>query len=105
MSPILVIAIAGIGTYLLRLSFIGLIGDRPVPAWAERPLRYVAPAVLAALVAPAVLLSQGSVVLSPAANPRFLAAVIAAVVAWRFRNVGLVIASGMVSLWILQAVL
>lgn len=105
MTPILVIGIIGLGTYLLRLSFIGLLGERPVPEWAERPLRYVAPAVLAALVTPAVMLVDGSLVLSPTGNPRFLAAVVAALVAWRLKNVGLVIVAGMVSLWLFQAML
>lgn len=48
----LVIALLGIGTYLIRLSFLGLIGDRPMPGWILRHLRYTPVAVLPALVAP-----------------------------------------------------
>jgi branched-subunit amino acid transport protein len=97
------ILIIGTGTYLTRLSFIALVGDRQMPAWALGPLRYVAPAVLAAIIAPAVMVVDGSVALTPATNPRFLAAVVAGLVAWRFRNVVAVIVSGMGTLWILQA--
>lgn len=45
----------GIGTYLLRFSFLGFLGNRILPWWLVRGLRYTAVAVLPALVAPAVL--------------------------------------------------
>lgn len=93
----------GVGTYLTRLSFIGAFGEREMPAWLERPLRYVAPAVLGAIVLPAVLMPEGTVDFLPASNPRFLAALIAAAVAVRLRNVSVVIAVGMAVLWILDA--
>lgn len=92
----------GLGTYLTRLSFIGAFGERAMPVWLERPLRYVAPSVLAAIVLPAVVMPDGVVELLPAANPRFLAAVIAGAVAVKWRNVSLVIAVGMASLWLLD---
>lgn len=104
MSDWVVVAIIGIGTYLLRFSFIGVLGTRPMPVWAQRPLKYVAPAVLAALVAPAVLLVDGSADITPLGNPRFAAAVAAAFVAWRAKNVAAVIIVGMSLLWLLQAV-
>ena len=70
MSNVAVIFVIGAGTYLLRLSFIGIVGDRIMPNWALVPLRFVAPAVLAALIAPAVLLKDGALDLSPGSNPR-----------------------------------
>lgn len=51
----LVVLALGLGTYLIRLSFLGLLGNRPLPLWLVRALRYTAVAVLPALVAPAVL--------------------------------------------------
>lgn len=51
----LVIVLLGIGTYLIRWSFLGIVGDRPVPLWAERVLRYTAVSVLPAMVAPLVV--------------------------------------------------
>jgi len=50
-----VVVVLGLGTYLIRLSFLGLLGNRPLPIWLVRALRYTAVAVLPALVAPAVL--------------------------------------------------
>ena len=105
MSPWIAVIIIGVGTYLTRLSFVGALGTRAIPPWAERPLKYVAPSVLAALVLPAVVLRDGMYDLSPAGNPRFLAAVVAALVAWRFRSVSATIIVGMVTLWLLQGLL
>ena len=102
MSDWVVVAVIGVGTYLLRLSFIGVLGTQAMPVWAQRPLKYVAPAVLAALVLPAVTLVDGSVDLTPLGNPRFLAATVAGLIAWRLRNVAAVIVVGMSLLWLLQ---
>lgn len=102
MNPWVVIAVIGVLTYLIRLSFIGLLGNRPMPVWATRPLTFVAPSVLAALTLPAVMLQEGSLGFTPEANPRFLAALAAGLMAWRFRNMAAVIIVGMGLLWILQ---
>ena len=103
MSDWAIVGVIGIGTYLLRFSFIGVLGTRPMPVWAQRPLKYVAPAVLAALVAPAVLLVDGSADITPLGNPRFVAAVGAGLIAWRLKNVAAVIVVGMSLLWLMQA--
>ena len=50
-----VIFLLGIGTYLIRFSFLGIIGDRKMPDWVLRHLRYTPVAVLPGLVAPLVL--------------------------------------------------
>lgn len=50
-----IILALGLGTYLIRWSFLGAMGNRPVPEWALRLLRYTAVAVLPALVAPLVI--------------------------------------------------
>jgi len=45
----------GIGTFLIRFSFLGLLGGRNLPDWLTRHLRYVPVAVLPGLVAPLVV--------------------------------------------------
>ena len=105
MTDIAIIVTIGVGTYLLRLSFIGILGNRTMPDWAMVPLQYVAPAVLAALVAPAVLLRDNSIDLSPVTNPRALAALIALLIAWKTKSVAAVIVAGMAVVWLLQALL
>lgn len=51
----LVIAVLGIGTFLIRWSFLGALGERDMPPWLTRMLRYTPVAVLPALVAPLVV--------------------------------------------------
>ena len=103
MTDLGIVVAIGIGTYLIRLSFIGIVGDRTMPDWAMVPIRFVAPAVLAALAAPAVLLHDGVLSVSPATNPRALATAVALFLAWKTRNVAVVIAAGMATVWALQA--
>ncbi|RYG90450.1 AzlD domain-containing protein [Loktanella sp. IMCC34160] len=50
-----IIAALALGTYLIRFSFLGLIGDRPLPPVVLRMLRYTPVAVLPGMVAPLVL--------------------------------------------------
>ena len=38
------------GTYFIRWSFLGLLGDRELPEWAHRHLRYTAVAILPGLI-------------------------------------------------------
>ncbi|SFJ83335.1 AzlD domain-containing protein [Celeribacter neptunius] len=51
---IIILAMAA-GTFLIRFAFLGFVGDRPLPGWALRLLRYTPVAVLPAVVAPMLL--------------------------------------------------
>lgn len=51
----LIIALMAVGTFLIRFSFLGLIGNRDMPAFVLRLLRYTPVAVLPGMVAPLVL--------------------------------------------------
>ena len=44
-----------IGTFFVRYSFLGLLGDRELPEWFLRHLRYVGVAVLPGLIVPLIL--------------------------------------------------
>lgn len=105
MTNLLIVVSVGIGSYLLRVSFVAIVGDRTMPDWALVPLRYVAPAVLAAIIAPAVLMPDGIFDVGPASNPRAIAALVAIAVAWKTKNVIAVIVAGMSVIWLLQALL
>jgi branched-subunit amino acid transport protein len=100
----LIILSMGVVTYAIRLSLIMLLGRVEVPPFVQRALRFVPPAVLSAIIFPEILRPGGTLNLS-LGNPRLLAGALAALVAWRFKNVLLAIALGMLALWILQAVL
>lgn len=97
----LTMIVAGLATYLIRLSFIWLFGRQAVPEWLRRILRFVPPAVLTAIIFPEVLMPAGQINLE-LNNARLAAGLLAALVAWRTRNAVLTIVVGMVVLWILQ---
>lgn len=104
-SELLVIIILGaLLTYLTRLSFIVIIPHQSLPHFFRSGLRLVPPAVLAAIIIPAILLPAETLDLS-LQNHRLLAGVVAIIIGWRFRNIWLTIASGMLTLWILNAII
>jgi len=49
------------GSFALRFVFIGLVGNRPLPPWLLRHLRYTAVAILPALVTPLVIWPSATV--------------------------------------------
>ncbi|HWL57053.1 MAG TPA: AzlD domain-containing protein [Paracoccus sp. (in: a-proteobacteria)] len=92
-----VILTLGIGTYLIRWSFLGVIGKRPVPEWAARALRYTAVAVLPAIAAPLVVWPAAT---GGQPDPvRLSAAAVALATGIITRNVLLAIVAGMVTLF------
>ncbi len=104
MSLWLVVLAAAAGTYALRVSFIALFGRLDdVPPRVERVLSYVPPAVLAALVLPELVFSDGALAVS-LGNDRLLAGAIAAVVAWRTEDMLATVAVGMAVLYALSLV-
>lgn len=93
----------GIGTFLIRFSFLGMIKGREIPAWAMRLLRYVPVAVLPGLVAPLVVWPAAT---GGAADPaRILAGAAALGIGAWTRGVFGAILGGMATLWIALAVL
>lgn len=98
-----VILIAGLLTYGLRLSFIAAHGRVEMPLWFTRALTFVPVAVLSAIIFPELLTPGGALDLA-AGNARLVAGIVAAVVAWRTKNVWLTIAAGMVVLALVQLV-
>ena len=78
----LIIGILAVGTFAIRFSFLGLIGNKPIPPLMERMLRFTPVAVLPGMVAPLVL--SGGAIPDPV---RLIAALTAVAVAYRKRNV------------------
>jgi branched-subunit amino acid transport protein len=81
----------GIGTYVIRFSFLGLVGSRAMPDWAMRLLRYAPVAVLPGLVAPAVMWPDGDAAMDPA---RLVAAAVTVLIGWRSGNLVAAIFAG-----------
>lgn len=87
----------GLGSYLLRFTFIGLVGGRQLPAWVLRHLRYTAVAILPALVAPKVVWPDATGGSPDAA--RLLAALVTVAVGFYTKNVLKAIMAGAFTLY------
>lgn len=97
MTVFLAILITGIGTYATRAIFIVALADRALPRSVEEALEYVGPATLAALVVTLLLDGSGNLTVGV---PEASALLVAALVAWRVRNLLAVVALGMAVFWI-----
>lgn len=99
---LLAIIAIGIGTFVLRVSFIELAGRIPLPVRVSRALRFLPAAVLSAIILPLVLkLPDGTLDLSPT-NPKIIAALVATLIAWRTKNAVITILGGMALFWLLN---
>jgi len=88
----------GAGSFGLRFVFLGLVGDRAMPPWVLRHLRYTAVAVLPGLVAPMVVWPAATGGTLDAA--RLLAALATLGLGIAFRNVLLSIGGGAATLYL-----
>ena len=91
----LVIGALGALTYLTRFVFLGLIGDRRMPPWLLRHLRFTGVAVLPGLVAP-LLVWPAATGGEPDPARLLAAAVTLAVGMWRRDVIQAVLAGGIV---------
>jgi branched-subunit amino acid transport protein len=56
----LIILALGVGTFLIRFSFLGFLGNRELSPWLLRHLRYTAVGILPAMVTPLILWPQAT---------------------------------------------
>lgn len=99
----LVILSLGIGTFLIRFSFLGLVGDRDLPPLMIKMLRYVPVTVIPALVTPMVVWPKAT---GGETDPmRMIAAMVALAVGATTKNALAAIFVGMAVLWGLPALI
>ena len=99
----MMIVIMGVGTYLIRFSFLGLVGNRKLPEWALRHLRYTPVAVLPGLVAPMVLAKDAS---TGQIDPTLIvAAVVTVLIGWWRKGMFPGIIAGIATYLVLNAFL
>jgi branched-subunit amino acid transport protein len=97
---LIILAVSAI-TFLLRASFIMFADPHRFPHAFRQALTFVPPAVLAAIVAPGLLMHDGILDLS-LSNERIFAGLAAIVATIFVRNAMAAIAAGMATLWLLQ---
>ncbi len=97
----LLIVVVSAVTFAMRIAFIATLKPHAVPPAVREVLAYVAPAVLAAIVVPPVLI-RGGALEAGLDNPRLVAAAAAFAIAWFTRSVVGSIVGGMGTLWAMQ---
>lgn len=93
-------------TFTIRYGLIGMSGQIKLSSSVMQMLRYVPPAVLTAIVAPAVLMSGGDQLMLSYTNARLVGAITAILVSYWTKNLLLTIILGMLAFfswqWLLQ---
>lgn len=90
-------------TFGVRYPMLAIIGRLHLPDTALRALRYVPIAVLTAIIVPTVLMPQRTIDIRPG-NTYLVGGIIAALVAWRTKNLLLTIVVGMAAFLLWRAV-
>lgn len=98
---IILLAVVGGVTFLYRYAMIGLLAGRNLPGWLHALCRHIAPASFAALTVSALFIHGGEVTLA-LHTPKPWAALVAALVAWRTRQVLATIGAGMAALYLFK---
>jgi branched-subunit amino acid transport protein len=102
MSAWVVVALAGVGSYLFRISMLVVAARSGIPAGIERAARFAVPVAFAALAATS--LTGLAAHTGAAALPALFAVATGVVVARRTGSSRAATAAGMPTLWLLTAV-
>lgn len=94
MNEFLLIAGMAVATMSTRIPVLMLLSRRKLPDAVTRALRYVPPAVLAAIILPIALLKDGQPYIA-FDNATLMASIFAVLISWRTRNLLLTIVLGM----------
>src|SRR5512135_1428418 len=93
-EPLLIAGMTAV-TFLIRYPMLALVGKVELPKPVFEALGYVPPAVLAAIVVPALLMPDGHAIVVGLSNRGLLAGALAGLVMWRSKNLILTIVLGM----------
>jgi branched-subunit amino acid transport protein len=102
MNEVLLIAGMTAITFLIRYAMFAVAGRFEIPAFVSKTLRFVPPAVLSAIIVPAVLIPGGRDFQLQIGSPQLAGALVALVIGRLTGNLLAVIFSGMAVFWIWQ---
>ncbi len=98
----MVTLVVGVLNFVSRVSFIAWFARNDMPPLLTRALRHVPAAMLTAIAVPAVaFIAPGTLVLT-AANAKLIAALVAGLTAWWWKNTVVTIVVGMTTLWLMR---
>lgn len=97
MNEIYLIGGMALATFALRYAMFALSGRLELSEQLVKALRYVPPAILTAIVVPAVLIPSGNEIILNYTNARLVGAITAFSVGWFSKNLFLTIVVGMLT--------
>jgi branched-subunit amino acid transport protein len=99
-AEILLVAGMALVTFAVRYPVLALVSKVSLPPALVAALKFIPPAVLTAIIVPALLAPDGPELDFSLTNDYLIAGVITTVVAWRTRNLLLTLATGMAAFWL-----
>lgn len=87
-------------TFAVRYPVLALVSRLTLPPGVLNAMRFIPPAVLAAIITPAILMPDGEAIQFAYTNSYLIAGLGAGLVAWRTRNLLLTIVLGMTIFWL-----
>lgn len=104
LSEFFLVAGMALVTFAARYPVLAFFGRLNPPQYVLQALKFVPPAVLTAIIVPSVLLPEGQLDVQPQ-NAFLVAGILAALIAWRTKNLLLTILLGMAAFWLWRALL
>ena len=98
-DEILLILGMAIVTFAARYPVLALVSKINLPPSLLSALKFIPPAVLTAIIVPALLLPRGDSVDFSLTNDYWIAGLVTTLVAWRTKNLLLTLGVGMAALW------
>ena len=89
-------------TFLIRYSLLAFSSQIKLPAQLIEALEYLPPAILTAIIVPAVLMPTGDKILLNYTNAKLVGAIAAILIGWRTKNLLATIIGGMLTFFIWQ---
>lgn len=86
-------------TFAMRYPVLALVSRLTLPPSLLAALKFIPPAMLTAIIVPALLAPDGSNLDLSIGNDYMVAGIVTALVAWRTKNILLTLAIGMLALW------
>ncbi len=100
MNEVIIILGMFLVTFGCRYPVLALVRLIQLPELITQGLKYVPPAVLMAIITPAVLFPGEKGIEISTSNAPLFASLVASLIAWRTKNLLLTIITGMASLWL-----
>lgn len=99
LNEILLVAGMALVTFAMRYPVLALVSKITLPPTLRAALKFIPPAVLTAIIVPALLAPKDQTLDFSLTNDYLIAGIVTALVAWRTKNLLLTLAIGMAALW------